>query len=277
MNKSGTFYKNISKGINLRIKQIFKNPFGKVNINWFLLKYLKHLPPNRVHNHKLFNHETFFYGGSEYLHGLREIFIEEIYNQKLPEKAFIIDCGSHIGLSIIYLKKICPTASIVAFEPDLKNYTLLQKNILSHKLTSVTSKNEAVWIENTNLNFIQDGNMGSKIGSDSTGNTKSVKAVRLKEELNRKVDFLKLDIEGAEYDVLKDIADNLNNVIKLFIEYHGNFDENNKLLEIFRIVTKAGFTFYIKEAAKVYAQPFLANREGINYDLQLNIFCFRNL
>ena len=41
---------------------------------------------------------------------------------------------------------------------------------------------------------------------------------------------MKLDIEGAEYKVLKDIADNLGNVNNMFIEYHGTFDQNNELI-----------------------------------------------
>ena len=77
--------------------------------------------------------------------------------------------------------------------------------------------------------------------------------------------------------MLKDISDNLENVNKMFIEYHGTFDQNNELLEILEMVSKAGFKFYIKEAASVYDQPFLPKASSGEYDLQLNMFCFRNL
>lgn len=275
MTKSNSFYKNIVKGINLRIQKLFTNQYKDVNINWLTLKYLKHLPPNKIHSHQLQNHTTSFYGGPEYLHGLKEIFIEGVYMQKLPENAYILDCGAHIGLSVIYLKSICHTAYIVCFEPDKKNFNLLQKNILSHNLKDIDARNEAVWIENTSLNFIQEGNMASKIGSNSSSNTVSVKAARLKDYLNRKIDFLKLDIEGAEYKVIKDIAESLGEVENMFIEYHGNFEQNEELLEIFEIISKAGFKFYIKEAANNYEHPFLRETLNHDYDLQLNIFCFR--
>jgi len=273
---TNSFYKNLFNGINLRVKQLFNNSHKKVNVNWFYLKYLKHLPPTKIHSHQLLDKKTFFYGGPEYLHGLQEIFIDDIYNQRLPENAFILDCGAHIGLSIIYLKSICPTANIICFEPDAKNFNLLQKNILSHHLKNIEAKNEAVWIENTSLNFIQEGNMGSKIGDNSLANTVSVKAARLKDYLKRKIDFLKIDIEGAEYKVLKDIQENLYHVQNMFIEYHGTFEQNNELLEIFEIISKAGFKFYIKEAAPVYDQPFLPKTTSGEYDVQLNLFCFRN-
>ncbi len=276
MNRTIAFYKNISEGINLRIKQLIRNKHKKVNLSWFLIKYLKHLPSNKVHSLQLLHHKTFFYDGPGFLHGLKEIFIDEIYDQQLPENSYIIDCGSYIGLSVIYLKSICTDAHIVCFEPDFKNFKLLQKNIISHKLKNIDLRNEAVWIENTSLDFIENGNMDSRISNESLPGTIKVQAIILKDFINKKVDFLKLDIEGAEYVVLKDISENLYHVTNMFIEYHGSFSQNQELLEIFRIIVKSGFKFYIKEAAANYEQPFLPARRKLDYDVQLNIFCFRN-
>jgi len=272
---SSSFSKNLFNGVNSRIKKTFSNPYKKVNANWLTIKYLKHLTSCQIHSHKLFGHPTFFYNGPEYLHGLKELFIEDIYDQQLPENAYILDCGAHIGLSVIFLKSICPSAHIVCFEPDNKNFSLLQKNIASHQLQNVEIRNEAVWNENTSLHFIAEGNMGSKIGEKSNSNTVTVQATRLKDFLNKKVDFLKLDIEGAEYKVLKDVAENLGFVEKMFIEYHGTFQQKHELLEILELVSNAGFKVYIKEAAPVFEQPFLPKKNEGEYDLQLNMFCFR--
>jgi FkbM family methyltransferase len=275
MSDPNSFNKNLLAGVKSRIGKTFYNPYREVNINWASLKYLKHRSGNKIHSHKLLQHQTFFYGGLEYLHGVKEIFLEGVYKQELPENAYIIDCGAHIGLSVIYLKSICPTANIICFEPDTKNFDLLEKNISSHQLEKVEIKKEAVWTENTNLNFIQDGNMGSKIGDANSSNSAAVKAIRLKDYLNNKVDFLKMDIEGAEYEVLKDISGSLKNVSKMFIEYHGTFEQNNELLEILDLVSKAGFKFYIKEAASILDQPFLPKTAPTDYDIQLNIFCIK--
>jgi FkbM family methyltransferase len=272
---NNSIIKNISAGVTSKAKSLLNNRYKKVNLNWFSLKYLKHVPANKIHSHELLHHKTFLHGGPEYLHGLQEIFLDDIYDQQLPENSFILDCGAHIGLSVIYLKNICPSARIVCFEPDGKNFDLLQKNILSHGLKNIEPKNEAVWNENTSLHFIQEGNMGSKIGEGSSDNTVTVKATRLKDYITQKVDFLKLDIEGAEYKVLKDIADNLGFVNNMFVEYHGSFAQNDELVEIFGIIRKAGFKFYIKEAAPVYDQPFLPKKTSGEYDVQLNIFCFK--
>lgn len=275
MDKSGSFIQNLSKGVQSRIKKTMHNPYSKVNVNWMTLKYLKHLPANQLHSHELLRGKTWFYGGPEYLHGLKEIFLEEVYKQTLPENAEILDCGAHIGLSVIYLKSLCPTAHIRAFEPDPRNFSLLKKNIESRKYVSVELINEAVWTENTALQFVADGNMGSKIDLGGVVKTNTVKASRLRDYLDREINFLKLDIEGAEYAVLKDVSDKLHLVNNMFLEYHGTFEQNNELLDIFGMIHQAGFHYYIKEAASIYAHPFVADRLGTDYDVQLNIFCFR--
>lgn len=272
---TGSFRKNIATGITKKLNRLFHNSYSKVNINWFSIKYLKHLPSNQLHSHKLFKNPTYFYDGHEFLHGLTEIFIEEVYKQILPENAIIIDCGANIGLSVIYMKQICPSASITAFEPDDKNYELLNKNVQSHKIANTELRKEAVWIEDTMISFAQEGNMGSKIEQTNTTGLLLVKAIRLKNLLQTNVDFLKLDIEGAEYKVLIDIREDLKNVKNLFVEYHGQFDQSGELIEIFNIISKAGFDFYIKEATSIYNHPFMAKKTTNAYDVQLNIFCFR--
>lgn len=273
--KKNGFFSAVAKGVIAKSKTIFQNPFASVNMNPISIKYYKHLPANRLHIHHLLGKKTWFYGGGEYLHALKEVFLEKAYLQKLPENAYILDCGAHIGISVIYLKHICPSAKIVSFEPDARNFELLKKNIASHQLTDVEVRQEAIWIDNTNIEFIEEGNMGSKIAVSGKKITNQVAAVRLKDFLNRRIDFLKIDIEGAEYAVLKDIRDDLDKVDKLFVEYHGTFKQNAELNEILEIVTGAGFVYYIKEASEIFRSPFSEKQKDSPYDLQLNIFCLR--
>ena len=118
--------------------------------------------------------------------------------------------------------------------------------------------------------------MSSNITQEDTGNTKRVKAVRLKDYIERPVNFLKVDIEGAEYAVLTDLGEKLNQVHHLFVEYHGLFSQNEELNRLFRLFTENGFSYYIKEATPVLETPFMKNKNPqIPWDVQLNIFCFR--
>jgi FkbM family methyltransferase len=273
-NKS--FGYNIYRGIQLRWNKIFHNPYGKLNVSPLKKIYFKHLNSGKARTHLLFGKELTYLSPPELLHGFQEIFIDEIYKQNLPANPYIIDCGANIGLSVIYLKLHHPDAEILAFEPDEKNFELLQKNVQSFNLGNVHLKKEAIWIEKTVLQFAGEGSMSSRIGGESDQHTIEVNAVRLKDYLNRQVDFLKIDIEGAEYQVMKDIAGELRYVNNLFLEYHGSFQQNSELLKLFSIIVENGFSYYIKEATSVYAHPFLrVKTNNMIYDVQLNIFCFR--
>ncbi len=275
--KKDSFINNLLNGITQRLHSFAENPYRKINLGWFRRKYYKHLPPGKLKRHRIFGKALFFTDSIQLVNGLQEIFIEELYRVELGNQPFIIDCGANIGLSIIYLHQRHPGAEIIAFEPDENNFSMLTKNVASFQLQGVVVRKEAIWISNTSLNFSSEGTMTSKITNGSQGpGVVLVDACRLKDLLNRTVDFLKIDIEGAEYAVLTDIAEQLHLVKNMFIEYHGTFEQNSELTEMFEIITKAGFKYYIKEAATLFSHPFIRKKKSaIEYDVQLNIFCFQ--
>jgi FkbM family methyltransferase len=274
--KKFTFFSNILTGFSKRLKNLILNPFKEVGISRSKIVILKHQASGKIRQQRLLGNSVFFYNPQELIHGLREIFVEKIYRVSLPDNPYIIDCGANIGLSVLYFKNLFPDAEILAFEPDERNFFLLEKNIRSFNLSNIGLRKEAVWNEDTWLNFTEEASMSSKIEMNGSG-SKKVKASRLRDFLNRKVDFLKIDIEGAEYTVLCDIADKLKNVDNMFIEYHGNYDQQIELTKLFVILTENNFNYYIKEALSVYNHPFNQEKNNkIVYDIQLNIFCHKN-
>lgn len=264
---------NILSGIRKKIRN-GKAPYKKAGLSWLDMRMLKNMPENSTNSVKLLGKHISVYGRIGFLDALKEIFFQEIYKVSLPPEPYVIDCGANIGLSVIYLKTKYPKAKVIAFEPDSRNFSLLKKNIAVFGLTSVDLRNEAVWVEDTQLSFSNEGTMSSKV--IETGDYK-IKAIRLKNLIKTPVDFLKIDIEGAEYLVLKDIKEELHFVQNMFLEYHGTFEQNHELIELLNILQATGFSFYIKEATSVYDHPFLYSevRNRRNYDIQLNIFCFR--
>lgn len=269
------------KGIIGRLRSLFDHPYRKAGLSWWSVKRYKHLSPGKTQSHLLFGKPFFFNSPLEFLHGLEEIFVEEVYRQQLPPHPYIIDCGANMGMSIVYMKMKYPDAEILAFEPDEKNFELLSRNIASFGYEQVSLEKAAVWKEDTLLRFSNDGSMSSRVTQEAVreaggGNSTEVKAIRLKDRINRPVEFLKLDIEGAEHIVLTDIADRLPYVRNLFVEYHGTFSQQNELNQILRLLTDNGFRYYIKEATPVYESPFLQRKDPhVPFDVQLNIFCFR--
>lgn len=274
---SNSLLQNLKKGIAHRFQGKGSRSFSALSVSWLRLKYLKHLPPGKTYEQSLFGKPLLFNAPQELIHGLKEIFLEEIYHQTLPVNAQILDCGANIGLSIIYLKRICPTAKITAFEPDKENYELLARNIQAFELKDVVIRKEAIWKEDTTVEFSTHQGMASHIEESPGKSTTSINAVRLRNLLNEPIDFLKLDIEGAEYEVLMDCRDKLINVQRIFIEYHGQFSMAQQLQEILDLLTKSGFQYYIKEAAQIFETPFLRPQPMEHpYQVQLNIFGFRD-
>lgn len=230
--------------------------------------------------------EKSFLGKKIYIHDIAsfnmciaELFQSEAYkfvaNSKTP---YIIDCGANLGMSVIYFKELYPQASILAFEADRKIFSFLEKNMISFEYKDVTLVNKAVWNKDGNVIFHHEGGAGGKIEEvkELTNKHENVRSVRLRDYLRRrKVDFLKLDIEGSEFEVLKDCAEDLSNVDFLFIEYHSFDNRDQKLQFILEIIQNAGFRYHIKEAHSTQ-YPFVKRELNYGMDLQLNLFCYRN-
>lgn len=270
-------FNNIIKGIlyNLQSTTKHRRKMRSIGLNWFKVKYLKTAGNNGKKHYNLFGKNIIYVNSYDFLHSLKELFIEEVYKIQLPKNAYIIDCGANIGLSVVYFKKMYPDASVIAFEPDKNNIELLKYNVDVFGFNDVEIREEAVWNAETNLFFRSVNSLGSMITSDGTSDSYEVKAIRLKNILNRHVNMLKMDIEGAEYAVLMDIRDELNNIDNMFIEYHGMFSDQQKFLQILEVLDGAGFKYYIKEAMEIYKTPFFREKNVHTYEVQLNIFCFR--
>jgi FkbM family methyltransferase len=209
-----------------------------------------------------------------YIHGLDEIFLDETYQFNTnKESPVIIDCGANIGLSVIYFKRLYPESKIIAFEADKNIADILTANLNNFEYNDIEIIPKAVWTENTTLWFKSDGAVGGQIANNEIG-TINIEAIRLKDYLSCEIDFLKIDIEGVEYEILKDCAGNLSNVKNIFIEYHSFLKNEQKLNEILLILKEAGFKYYIKEAWNNMPNPYINNRTSY-YDLQLNIFGYR--
>lgn len=136
---------------------------------------------------------------------------------------------------------------------------------------------EAVWTENTELSFFSEGSLaGSTVVDFSNRNdVRKVKAIDFKKYLDKKIDFLKIDIEGAENELIFDIKDHLFNVNKLFLEYHGIIGETQNLGNILNLLTDNGFEYYIRLAGETISNPFCGEKPS-SFNQQLNILCYRN-
>lgn len=208
---------------------------------------------------------------------------EEIFNQQIyqfateVDKPYIIDGGANIGLATIYFKELFPNAEIIAFEPDKVIYEMLKVNLKSFGLDDVQIENKGLWDKSDVLNFNSEGADAGLVSDiyNSYDSTTSIDVVSLNDYLKKKVDFLKLDIEGSETIVLNNIKDNLDKVERIFVEYHSFVGQPQTLNEIIDILTKAGFRLHINAPGLSTKVPFIKLNTYNNMDMQLNIYGFK--
>lgn len=118
----------------------------------------------------------------------------------------IVDAGANVGMATLYFAHRYPDATIVAIEPELANFGMLQRNC--RRLQNVVLIQAALWPEQRKLK-INDHNSDAWTFSvseeESDAAAGEVAAITVDEILRRfgvrQIDLLKLDIEGAEFDL----------------------------------------------------------------------------
>jgi FkbM family methyltransferase len=205
----------------------------------------------------------------------KEIFEQQIYRFETDSaEPYIIDGGSNIGLSVLYFKNLYPSSRIVAFEPDRKIFKVLEENLARYGYHDVELHCRALWTSEGSIGFYEEGADGGRLARGDSKTNSLVSTTRLRDYLDREVDFLKLDIEGAETDVLLDSADRLGKVRNLFVEYH-SFEQQPQSFHILtRVLFDAGFRLHVHPPV-TSAQPFIKRDVNEGMDMQLNVFAFR--
>lgn len=146
----------------------------------------------------------------------------------LPTSPNIVDIGAHIGAFSVLASQLWPSASIFAFEPQEDNFRLLQQNLCLNQCTRVQAFQLAVAGQSgpRNLRVSLTNTGGHALESSSEG-ASIVNAVSLSEFMGKypidTVHFLKMDCEGSEYEILKNLPNDLfARIERLAVEFHRN-------------------------------------------------------
>ena len=224
---------------------------------------------------------------ASFLSAYHAIFEKEIYALEPDnDSPLIIDGGANIGLATLYWKRKIPDARILAFEPDPEIYAVLEWNCRAHGYPDVELLNHGLWSEDTTLLFRPEaGDAGTLVDQTSEVEPEPeisqdsvpvpVSVVRLPPYLDGPVDLLKLDVEGAEVEVLLDCRDSLASVSRVFVEYHSFVDREQRLDELLHVLRHAGFRVHVQPEL-VAKRPFVQRPESYGMDQRLNIFAYRS-
>ena len=182
----------------------------------------------------------------------KDIFINRIYHFEAQRPdPLILDCGSNIGMSILYSKHAYPLARVIGFEPDPAVFSYLQENVSLNSLKDVQLVQAALSPQEGNMTFYADGKYGSYLAEHVPGDIPErwvkckVPCVRLQNYLTEPVDFLKMNIEGAEWEVLADSEDQIRQVREMVIEYHHLPGLPRTLHKILGLLHRQGFDYLV--------------------------------
>lgn len=150
----------------------------------------------------------------------------------------VVDIGAHSGVFSIYAGEKAHGGTVYAFEPVLANFEILRRNVDLNHMTNVKALNFAVAsITGEQDIFLSSNDLAhtlhrTLLGDTMVGRTR-VKAIALAEIVDRYcptgIDFLKMNCEGAEYDILLNCPERVTARIRMMtIQYH-NVDEHRNL------------------------------------------------
>ncbi len=173
--------------------------------------------------------------------GIREIFNDEIY--RLPDGAApiaLLDLGANIGLATVYLAHRYHLSSVTCVEPVPDNVDVLRRNVADNAIAA-TIVLAAAGSTSGRARF--DAGLGTNMGRLGHGSI-DVEVMTVTDIINScavQPDLVKIDIEGAEGDVLVPPPEWLSHVGAVLIEIH---PERVDLAQLIETLQDAGFTYF---------------------------------
>lgn len=137
-------------------------------------------------------------------------------------QGLMIDAGAHIGSFSLLFHSFYPSRTIHALEPDAANAEVLRQNFAANAIPGEVLEC-ALWTSRAVLNFERGvSNAGFLSENASSGSTVSVQAIGLDDLVKggEHVSFVKMDIEGAEKDVLPGAFTRLAAPCVVYVEIH---------------------------------------------------------
>jgi FkbM family methyltransferase len=207
----------------------------------------------------------------------KQIFLNQVYSftedtdSKLKSSpGVIIDIGANIGISIAYFRSKYPNTKLIAIEASPINYLQLKKNIEENNFQNVEAINCFLANKNGVTKFYHNvdkpgGSFGEGFKHKNSNKFEEfdVNTAKLSDLINSyKNIVIKIDVEGAEYQILKDLAASniISQVIEITIEISTQIQKHyNDLNEVINDFYNLGFeprvisdytTNYLKNKSK---------------------------
>lgn len=185
---------------------------------------------------------------------VKETFVDQFYTRygvPVQEGWTVVDIGAGIGDYSLYAAHGNRAGAIYAYEPFHESYELLKCNLALNGIENVHTRQQAVWGAAGEVQLdLSSGeplqiSSSERVDRNSAAGKTCVDAVTLphllREERIEKIDLLKLDCEGAEYEIFfKAPADVFGKIERVIMEYH-DLDETRNHRALIRFFNEQGY------------------------------------
>jgi FkbM family methyltransferase len=160
------------------------------------------------------------------------IFLRKSYGNPINNN-LIIDIGANIGIFSLFEAQSSSAPTVLCYEPIPENYELLIENIRANNLESkIRASNLGVAsVKGKRRFFLSSSPLHTYVEGDENDKSAMIECTTLDEIMRRHevkmVDLLKLNCEGAEYEILYSSADCLQQIREIRFEYH-NIDDKSQ-------------------------------------------------
>ena len=166
----------------------------------------------------------------------------------------VFDIGAHIGSFSLLAAKLANDGMVFSFEPEENNYNLLKENITINQFQNIKPFNIAVTdnISQSVLNYSSKNTGGHSLILKNDGkNNKEVASNTLENILEQnnidRIDFLKIDTEGSEYQIIYSIPDLIfHRIKKIALEFH-EIDEKRNGHELEAFLELKNYKVHLKK------------------------------
>ena len=172
---------------------------------------------------------------------LIEIYLRDDYGIEglNPPPKFVLDIGANVGCFSLVARHYFPKATIHAYEPNPVLAPILRNNLdslgIQYFAEAVGRRTAAVRFESSS-----SGSLYGKVKPSPNGRVSMVAIQQAIERLGGRVDLLKLDCEGSEWEILSD-SDALQRVMCIRMEYHLHGRPESSLAQLHGMLAGQGF------------------------------------
>ncbi len=185
----------------------------------------------------------------------------------INNSSVIFDIGANIGLHTVHYASLAKQGVVYAFEPSKYTYQILQKN--SEQFDNIITSNFAIAKQNSISDFYESENDAlsglkntNRAPIRSKTKTLTIKGDVFCELFNiNKVDFIKIDVEGLETDVLESFENTIKlNKPVIFCEIYKGTNSNDDPLKTINYLIELGYSAFVLSKGKL--NPFISHLDS---------------